>query len=95
VTAHNFICYRPFDRRFEEYRQDPDRVVTWEEAKARILSGRRFREVPPEACGVCQNVAGVLFEGDEDAQLAELARPVDQCLQGDSFRRAAASPPTS
>jgi putative addiction module component (TIGR02574 family) len=29
------------DRRFEEYRQDPDRVVTWEEAKARILSSRR------------------------------------------------------
>jgi putative addiction module component (TIGR02574 family) len=28
------------DRRFEEYRQDPDKVVTWEEAKARILSGR-------------------------------------------------------
>ena len=30
------------DRRFEEYRQDPDKVVTWEEAKARILSGRRY-----------------------------------------------------
>ena len=29
------------DRRFEEYRQDPNKVVTWEEAKARILSGRR------------------------------------------------------
>jgi putative addiction module component (TIGR02574 family) len=29
------------DRRFEEYRQDPDKVVTWEDAKARILSGRR------------------------------------------------------
>ena len=29
------------DRRFEEYRQDPDKVVTWEGAKARILSGRR------------------------------------------------------
>ena len=29
------------DRRFEEYRHDPDKVVTWEEAKARILSGRR------------------------------------------------------
>jgi putative addiction module component (TIGR02574 family) len=29
------------DRRFEEYRQDPDKVVTWAEAKARILSGRR------------------------------------------------------
>jgi putative addiction module component (TIGR02574 family) len=29
------------DRRFEEYCQDPDNVVTWEEAKARILSGRR------------------------------------------------------
>jgi putative addiction module component (TIGR02574 family) len=29
------------DRRFEEYRQDPDKVVTWEEPKARILSGPR------------------------------------------------------
>ena len=29
------------DRRFEEYRRDPDKVVTWEEAKARILSRRR------------------------------------------------------
>jgi putative addiction module component (TIGR02574 family) len=29
------------DRRFEEYRQDPDKVVTWEEVKARILSARR------------------------------------------------------
>jgi putative addiction module component (TIGR02574 family) len=29
------------DRRFEEYRHDPDKVVAWEEAKARILSGRR------------------------------------------------------
>jgi putative addiction module component (TIGR02574 family) len=29
------------DRRFEEYRQDPDKVVTWEDTKARILSGRR------------------------------------------------------
>ena len=29
------------DRRLEEYRQDPDKVVTWEEAKARILSGQR------------------------------------------------------
>ena len=29
------------DRRFEEYRHDPDKVVTWEEAKARILSGPR------------------------------------------------------
>jgi putative addiction module component (TIGR02574 family) len=28
------------DRRFEEYRQDPDKVVTWEQVKARILSGR-------------------------------------------------------
>ena len=28
------------DRRFEEYRKDPDKVVTWEDAKARILSGR-------------------------------------------------------
>ena len=26
------------DKRFEEYRQDPDKVVTWEDAKARILS---------------------------------------------------------
>jgi hypothetical protein len=44
----------------------------------------QVREVPPEACGVCQNLAGVLFEGDEDARLAELARPVDQCLQGEN-----------
>ena len=29
------------DRRFEEYRQNPDKVVTWEEVKARILSRRR------------------------------------------------------
>jgi putative addiction module component (TIGR02574 family) len=29
------------DRRFEEYRHDPAKVVTWEEAKARILSGPR------------------------------------------------------
>jgi putative addiction module component (TIGR02574 family) len=29
------------DRRLEEYRQDPDKVVTWEEAKARILSDLR------------------------------------------------------
>ena len=29
------------DRRFEEYRHDPDKVVTWEEAQARIVSGRR------------------------------------------------------
>ena len=29
------------DRRFEEYRKDPDKIVTWEDAKARILSGRR------------------------------------------------------
>jgi len=28
-------------------------------------------------------VAGVLFEGDEDARLAELARPIDHCLQGE------------
>jgi hypothetical protein len=27
----------------------------------------QLRQVPAEACGVCQNVAGVLFEGDEDA----------------------------
>jgi putative addiction module component (TIGR02574 family) len=29
------------DRRFEEYRRDPGKVVAWEEAKARIVSGRR------------------------------------------------------
>src|SRR5258705_13493015 len=29
------------DRRFEEYRLDRDKVVTWEDAKGRILSGRR------------------------------------------------------
>jgi putative addiction module component (TIGR02574 family) len=29
------------DRRFEEYRRDPNKVVTWEEAKAKIPSGRR------------------------------------------------------
>jgi putative addiction module component (TIGR02574 family) len=29
------------DRRFEEYRQNPDKVVTWEEAKAKILLGQR------------------------------------------------------
>jgi putative addiction module component (TIGR02574 family) len=29
------------DRRFEEYRRDPDKVVPWEEAKAKILSSRR------------------------------------------------------
>ena len=29
------------DRRFEEYRQGPGKVATWEEAKARILSARR------------------------------------------------------
>ena len=29
------------DRRFEEYRQNPDKVVNCEDAKARILSGRR------------------------------------------------------
>jgi putative addiction module component (TIGR02574 family) len=28
------------DRRFDEYQQDPDKVVTWEEVKARILSTR-------------------------------------------------------
>ena len=44
----------------------------------------QFRQVPPETCGVCQNVAGILFEGDEDARLAQLARPVDQCLQGEN-----------
>src|SRR5271165_7642929 len=43
----------------------------------------QFREVPPKASGVRQNVSGVLFEGDEDARLAELARPIDQCLQGE------------
>ena len=35
------LRFRSFDRRFEEYRQDPDKVVTWEDAKARILSRRR------------------------------------------------------
>jgi putative addiction module component (TIGR02574 family) len=29
------------DRRFEEYRCNPDRVVPWEQAKAKILSSRR------------------------------------------------------
>jgi putative addiction module component (TIGR02574 family) len=29
------------DRRFEEYRQNPDKVVSWEEVKAKILSRRR------------------------------------------------------
>ena len=28
------------DRRFEEYRRDPDKVVAWEDVKARILSTR-------------------------------------------------------
>jgi len=28
------------DRRFEQYRRDPDKVITWEEAKAKILSSR-------------------------------------------------------
>jgi putative addiction module component (TIGR02574 family) len=28
------------DRRFEEYCQDPNKVVTWEAAKARILSSQ-------------------------------------------------------
>jgi putative addiction module component (TIGR02574 family) len=28
------------DRRFEEYRHDSDKIVTWEEVKAKILSGR-------------------------------------------------------
>jgi putative addiction module component (TIGR02574 family) len=28
------------DHRFDEYQQDPDKVVTWEEVKARILSTR-------------------------------------------------------
>ncbi len=28
------------DRRFEEYQRDPDKVVSWEEVKARILSTR-------------------------------------------------------
>jgi putative addiction module component (TIGR02574 family) len=27
------------DRRFEEYRQDQDKVASWEEVKAGILSG--------------------------------------------------------
>ena len=38
VTEEQF---NELDKRFEEYRQDPDKVVTWEEAKARIFSGRR------------------------------------------------------
>ena len=29
------------DRHFEEYRQNPDKVVIWEEVKAKILSRRR------------------------------------------------------
>jgi putative addiction module component (TIGR02574 family) len=29
------------DRRFEEYRRNPGDVVTWEEQKAKIRSGRR------------------------------------------------------
>jgi putative addiction module component (TIGR02574 family) len=33
------------DRRFEEYRQHPDKVVTWEEAKARIPFGSALMEV--------------------------------------------------
>jgi putative addiction module component (TIGR02574 family) len=28
------------DRRFEEYQRDPDKVVSWEDVKARILSTR-------------------------------------------------------
>ena len=28
------------DRRFDEYQRDPDKVVTWEEVKSRILSTR-------------------------------------------------------
>jgi len=39
----------------------------------------QFRQLPAEACRVYQNLAGILFEGDEDARLAELARPIDQC----------------
>ena len=35
------VTEEQLDRCFEEYRHDPDKVVTWEEAKARILSGRR------------------------------------------------------
>lgn len=34
------------DKRFEEYRQDPDKVVTWEEAKTRILSSRPYWRLP-------------------------------------------------
>jgi putative addiction module component (TIGR02574 family) len=28
------------DRRFDEYQRDPDKVVTWEDVKAKILSTR-------------------------------------------------------
>ena len=28
------------DRRFEQYRRDPEKVLTWEEVKAKILSSR-------------------------------------------------------
>jgi putative addiction module component (TIGR02574 family) len=28
------------DRRFDQYRRDPDKVIPWEEAKAKILSSR-------------------------------------------------------
>jgi putative addiction module component (TIGR02574 family) len=28
------------DRRYEQYRRDPDKVATWEEAKGKILSSR-------------------------------------------------------
>jgi putative addiction module component (TIGR02574 family) len=32
---------KELDRRFEEYQRDPDKVVTWEEVKARIFSTRK------------------------------------------------------
>jgi putative addiction module component (TIGR02574 family) len=36
------LVLNELDRRFEEYRQDPDKVITWEDAKARILAARDF-----------------------------------------------------
>ena len=37
------------DRRFEEYRQHPDQVVTWEEAKASSYCATLSRPIPPFA----------------------------------------------
>ena len=31
---------KELDRRFDEYQRDPDKVVTWQDVKARILSTR-------------------------------------------------------